>query len=48
MSLLRDSHRRIVPATVVCGYTSNAICSLFAWIPVNSSRVTRVQVTLKC
>jgi len=29
MSVLRDSHRGIVPATVVYVYTSNAICSLF-------------------
>jgi len=29
MSVLRDSHRGIVPATVLCVYTSNAICSLF-------------------
>jgi len=29
MSVLRDGHRCIVPATVVYVYTSNAICSLF-------------------
>jgi len=28
MSVLIDSHRGIVPATVVYVYTSNAICSL--------------------
>jgi len=29
MSVLRDSYRGNVPATVVYVYTSNAICSLF-------------------
>jgi len=29
MSVLRDSHRGIVPAFVVYVYTSNAICSNF-------------------
>jgi len=29
MSVLKDSHRGIVPATVVYVYTLNAICSLF-------------------
>jgi len=29
MSVLGDSHKGIVPATVVYVYTSNAICSLF-------------------
>jgi len=45
MSVLRDSHVGIVPATVVYVYTSNAICSLC----INScysSRVTKVKVTL--
>jgi len=28
MSVLRDSHRGIVPATIVYVNTSNAICSL--------------------
>jgi len=46
MFVLKDSHRGIVPATVVYVYTSNAICSFFHEFPVNSSRVTRVQMTL--
>jgi len=29
MSVLRDSHRDIAPATVVYVYSSNAICNLF-------------------
>jgi len=29
MSVMGDSHRGIVPATVVYVYRSNAICSLF-------------------
>jgi len=45
MSVLIDSYRGIVHATVAYVYTSNAICSLFH-DPVNSSRVIRVQVTL--
>jgi len=34
MSVLRDSHRGIVPATVVYVYTANAICSLFPFSTV--------------
>jgi len=48
MSVLRDSHRGIVPATVVYVYKSICLCNLwpFPWILVNSLKVIRVQVTL--
>jgi len=45
MSVLRDSHRTIVPVTVVYVYASNAICSLFHEF-LSTVWVIRVQMTL--